>query len=88
MEQSMTGMAYKIRETAARIRELREITGITIEEMAARTGLSVGSLAVDTLPTPFTERVVFPPPILRFAVRQSPMLRRLWILPPRSVVRS
>ena len=41
MEQNMTGMTYKIRETAARIRELREITGITVEEMAARTGLSV-----------------------------------------------
>ena len=41
MEQNMTGMTYKIRETAARIRELREITGITAEEMAARTGLSL-----------------------------------------------
>jgi len=41
MEQSMTGMTYKLKETAARIRELREITGITVEEMAARTGLSV-----------------------------------------------
>ena len=34
MEQNMTGMTYKLRETAARIRELREITGITAEEMA------------------------------------------------------
>ena len=41
MEQNMTGRTYKIRETAARIRELREITGITVEDMAARTGLSV-----------------------------------------------
>ena len=41
MEQNMTGMTYKLRETAARIRELREITGITAEEMAQRTGLSV-----------------------------------------------
>ena len=41
MEQNMTGMTYKIKETAARIRELREITGITVEDMAARTGLSV-----------------------------------------------
>ena len=41
MEQNMTGMTYKIRETAARIRELREITGISAEEMAARTGLTV-----------------------------------------------
>ncbi|MBP3633325.1 MAG: AMP-binding protein [Oscillospiraceae bacterium] len=37
----MTGRTYKIKETAARIRELREITGITVEEMAARTGISV-----------------------------------------------
>ena len=41
MEQNMTGRTYKIKETAARIRELREITGITVEEMAARTGISV-----------------------------------------------
>ena len=41
MEQSMTGMTYKIKEMAARIRELREITGLTVEEMASRTGLSV-----------------------------------------------
>jgi len=41
MEQSMTGMTYKIREMAGRIRELREITGLTVEEMASRTGLSV-----------------------------------------------
>jgi len=41
MEQNMTGMTYKLRETAARIRELREITGISAEEMAQRTGLSL-----------------------------------------------
>ena len=41
MEQNMTGMTYKLRETAARIRELREITGISAEEMAARTGLTL-----------------------------------------------
>ena len=41
MKQNITGMAYKIKETAARIKELREITGITVEEMAKRTGISV-----------------------------------------------
>jgi len=41
MEQQMTGMTYKIKEMAGRIRELREITGLTVEEMASRTGLSV-----------------------------------------------
>ena len=41
MEQTMTGMDFKIREVAARIRELREISGFTLEEMAARTNLSV-----------------------------------------------
>ena len=41
MEQNLTGRTYKIRETAARIRELREITGISVEEMAIRTGLTV-----------------------------------------------
>ncbi len=41
MEQNMTGADYKTREVAARIRELREITGLTVEEMAARTDLSV-----------------------------------------------
>ena len=34
-------MDYKIREVAQRIRELREISGFTVEEMAARTDLSV-----------------------------------------------
>ena len=41
MEKNITGMTYKIRETAARIKELREITGLTVEEMAERTGISV-----------------------------------------------
>ena len=37
----MTGMTYKIQEMARRIRELREITGLSVEEMATRTNLSV-----------------------------------------------
>ena len=37
----MTGMTYKIQEMARRIRELREITGLSVEEMANRTNLSV-----------------------------------------------
>jgi len=41
MEQKMTGMDFKIREVAQRIRELREISGFTVEEMARRTDLSV-----------------------------------------------
>ena len=41
MEQTMTGMDFKIREVASRIRELREISGFTVEEMAQRTNLSV-----------------------------------------------
>ncbi len=41
MENTMTGMDFKIREVAARIRELREISGFTVEEMARRTNLSV-----------------------------------------------
>jgi len=40
-EEKLTGMDYKIREVAGRIRELREISGFTIEEMAQRTNLSV-----------------------------------------------
>jgi len=39
--QTMTGMDFKIREVAARVRELREISGFTVEEMAVRTGLTV-----------------------------------------------
>ncbi len=41
MENMMTGMDFKIREVAQRIRELREISGFTVEEMAQRTNLSV-----------------------------------------------
>ena len=41
MEQTMTGMDFKIREVAQRIRELREVSGFTVEEMAARTNISV-----------------------------------------------
>ena len=37
----MTGMTYKIQEMAARIRSLREATGLTAEDMAVRTGLTV-----------------------------------------------
>ena len=40
MEQQMTGMTYKIMEMASRIRELREITGLSVEEMASRTGIT------------------------------------------------
>ena len=40
-EQRITGMDYKIREVALRIRELREVSGFTVEEMAQRTNLSV-----------------------------------------------
>jgi len=38
MEQSIT---YKIKETARRIRELRQIMGLSVEDMAQRTDLSV-----------------------------------------------
>ena len=31
----MTGMDFKIKEVAERIRELREISGFTVEEMAS-----------------------------------------------------
>ena len=40
MKQSMTGMDYKIQEVARRIRELREISGFSTEEMAKRTDLT------------------------------------------------
>ena len=40
MEQNMTGADYKTKEVAARIRELRLITGLSIEEMAQRTDLT------------------------------------------------
>jgi len=41
MENTMTGMDYKLREVAGRIRELRQISGFTVEEMAKRTDVSV-----------------------------------------------
>ena len=39
-ETQMMGLDYKIREMAGRIRELREITGLSVEEMAKRTGIT------------------------------------------------
>ncbi len=36
----MSGLDFKIKEMAARIKELREIEGFTAEEMAAKTGVS------------------------------------------------
>ena len=41
MEQAMTGVDLKILEVAGRIRELREVHGFSVEEMARRTDLSV-----------------------------------------------
>jgi len=41
MEQNMTGADYKNKEIAARIRELREISGISQEDMANRTGITL-----------------------------------------------
>ena len=41
MDQNMTGMTYKMKEVAGRIRELRQITGLSVEEMARRTDLPV-----------------------------------------------
>ena len=40
MDEMITGIDLKIREVAGRIRELREISGFTPEEMAARTNLT------------------------------------------------
>jgi len=40
-QENLTGLTDKLQELAARIRELREVTGLTIEEMAQRTGLTV-----------------------------------------------
>ncbi len=39
-EKQMTGLEFKIREMATRIRELREVTGLSVREMAKRTGVS------------------------------------------------
>ena len=41
MDEMITGMDLKLREVAGRIRELREISGFTVEEMAERTNLSI-----------------------------------------------
>ena len=41
MDQAMTGVDMKIREVAGRIRELREVHGYSVEEMARRTDLTV-----------------------------------------------
>ena len=41
MNETMTGMDFKIREVASRIRELRESSGFSVEEAAFRTGLTV-----------------------------------------------
>ncbi len=40
MKDQMKGLDLKIKEMAARIRELREIEGLTVREMAKRTGIS------------------------------------------------
>ena len=37
----MDGMKDKINQIAARIKELRIVTGLSVEDMAARTGLTV-----------------------------------------------
>ena len=39
-EKQMTALQYKIREMATRIRELREITGLSVKEMSKRTGVT------------------------------------------------
>ena len=39
--QQMTGLDFKIKEMAARIKELREIEGLTPEEMAEKTNVSI-----------------------------------------------
>ena len=41
MDKHMTDIADKIKETAQRIRELRLISGISVEEMARRTDTTV-----------------------------------------------
>ena len=40
-EEKITGLDFKIREMAHRIRELREVSGFTVEETAHRMGVSV-----------------------------------------------
>ncbi len=39
--QQITGLDFKIKEMAGRIRELREIEGLTVEEMSVKTAVSV-----------------------------------------------
>ena len=39
--QKMTDLSYKIKEMAGRIRELREIEGLTVEQMAEKTAVTV-----------------------------------------------
>ena len=41
MESGLNGMESKLKEIAGRIKELRLITGLSVEEMAARTGTTV-----------------------------------------------
>ncbi len=38
--QQMTGLDFKIKEMAGRIRELREVVGLTVEQMAEKTGVT------------------------------------------------
>ena len=39
--QQITGLDFKIKEMAGRIKELREIEGLTAEQMAEKTAVSV-----------------------------------------------
>ncbi len=41
MNKKISGLNYKIREMASRIRELREIEGLSAEEMAKRVEVSI-----------------------------------------------
>ena len=41
MDEMITGMDLKLREVAGRIRELRQIMGLSVEEMAQKTGVSI-----------------------------------------------
>ena len=41
MEEQLSGITNKMREVATRIKELREVTGLSVEEMASRTGTTV-----------------------------------------------
>ena len=40
-QEKLSEITYKIKETANRIRELREVSGLSQEDMASRTGVSV-----------------------------------------------